>query len=89
MLIFCPPFCICSEADEIHKICSVIGSPTEDSWAEGLKLASNIIYQFPEVGSSFLAIMIFFLADCFFQLKYGVIEMVAGDPVIFIFLLFY
>ncbi|KAI3692313.1 hypothetical protein L6452_32127 [Arctium lappa] len=37
-----------SEADEIYKICSVIGSPTESSWAEGLELASAINYQFPE-----------------------------------------
>ncbi|KAJ9537120.1 hypothetical protein OSB04_029853 [Centaurea solstitialis] len=37
-----------SEADEIYKICSVIGSPTEGSWAEGLELANTISYQFPE-----------------------------------------
>ncbi|XP_024995813.1 cyclin-dependent kinase F-4-like isoform X1 [Cynara cardunculus var. scolymus] len=37
-----------SEADEIYKICSVIGTPTESSWAEGLELASTISYQFPE-----------------------------------------
>ncbi|KAK9053398.1 hypothetical protein SSX86_030032 [Deinandra increscens subsp. villosa] len=36
-----------SEADEIYKICSVIGSPTESSWAEGLELASTINYLFP------------------------------------------
>lgn len=38
-----------SEADEIYKICSVIGSPTENLWAEGLHLASDINYQFPQV----------------------------------------
>ncbi|XP_022001875.1 cyclin-dependent kinase F-4 isoform X3 [Helianthus annuus] len=37
-----------SEADEIYKICSVIGSPTKSSWAEGLELASTINYLFPE-----------------------------------------
>ncbi|KAL6334198.1 hypothetical protein AAG906_006785 [Vitis piasezkii] len=31
-----------SEADEIYKICSVMGSPTWNSWAEGLKLFSSI-----------------------------------------------
>lgn len=41
--------CICSEADEIYKICSVIGSPTTESWADGLKLARDINYQFPQV----------------------------------------
>lgn len=38
-----------SEADEIYKICSVIGSPTVSVWAEGLELASVINYQFPQV----------------------------------------
>ncbi|XP_076959219.1 cyclin-dependent kinase F-4-like isoform X1 [Bidens hawaiensis] len=38
-----------SEADEIYKICSVIGSPTKSSWAEGLGLASSINYLFPEL----------------------------------------
>ncbi|ESQ55462.1 hypothetical protein EUTSA_v10027028mg [Eutrema salsugineum] len=38
-----------SEADEIYKICSVIGSPTEEIWLEGLKLANTINYQFPEL----------------------------------------
>ncbi|KAI3724420.1 hypothetical protein L2E82_36195 [Cichorium intybus] len=37
-----------SEADEIYKICSVIGSPTESTWHEGLELANTINYQFPE-----------------------------------------
>ncbi|KAM1724964.1 hypothetical protein ACFX11_023353 [Malus domestica] len=37
-----------SEADEVYKICSVIGSPTKDSWADGLRLASDINYQFPQ-----------------------------------------
>lgn len=42
-------FNVCSEADEIYKICSVIGSPTEETWLEGLNLASVINYQFPQV----------------------------------------
>ncbi|KVH88686.1 hypothetical protein Ccrd_026102 [Cynara cardunculus var. scolymus] len=42
----------CIEADEIYKICSVIGSLTESSWAEGLELASTIGYLFPEVTNS-------------------------------------
>lgn len=39
----------CSEVDEIHKICSVLGSPNEDSWAEGLQLADFMKHQFPQV----------------------------------------
>lgn len=39
----------CSEADEIYKICSVIGTPSKREWAQGLQLASAINYQFPQV----------------------------------------
>ncbi|CAN7027122.1 unnamed protein product [Brassica rapa subsp. trilocularis] len=44
-----PLFPGASEADEIHKICSVIGSPTEHTWLEGLNLASVLNYQFPQL----------------------------------------
>ncbi|GKA05639.1 cyclin-dependent kinase F-4-like protein isoform X1, partial [Tanacetum coccineum] len=37
-----------SKADEIYKICSVIGSLTEFTRREGLERSSKIIYQFPE-----------------------------------------
>lgn len=40
-----------SEADEIYKICCVIGCPTNSEWAEGLKLASTINYHFPQVSA--------------------------------------
>lgn len=43
-----------SEADEIHKICSVIGSPTKLEWSEGLELASTINFQFPQVDGAYL-----------------------------------
>lgn len=43
----------CSEADEIYKICCVIGSPTKSDWSEGLELASAINYQFPQVSILF------------------------------------
>lgn len=48
---------MCSEADEIYKICNIIGSPTKDSWADGLNLARAINYQFPQVR--------FIYTDCF------------------------
>lgn len=35
--------------DEIYKICSVIGTPDQGSWAEGLELAEGMKYQFPQV----------------------------------------
>ncbi|KAL5724615.1 cyclin-dependent kinase [Ranunculus cassubicifolius] len=47
-----------SEADEIYKICSVIGSPTQNTWAEGLQLANAIKYQFPQFKSVHLSVLI-------------------------------
>ncbi|XP_019055924.1 PREDICTED: cyclin-dependent kinase F-4-like isoform X2 [Nelumbo nucifera] len=47
-----------SEADEIYKICSVIGSPNQNSWAEGLQLANLIKYQFPQFPSVYLSALI-------------------------------
>lgn len=54
----------CSEADEIYKICSVIGSPTKDTWADGLHLARDINYQFPRVSFAFLFSCMYFLCMC-------------------------
>ncbi|KAL8159918.1 hypothetical protein V2J09_001455 [Rumex salicifolius] len=38
-----------NEADEVYKICSVLGTPTEATWAHGLRLARSINYQFPQL----------------------------------------
>ncbi|KAI3918834.1 hypothetical protein MKX01_042154 [Papaver californicum] len=38
-----------TEADKLYKICSVIGSPNQESWAEGLQLAKSINFQFPQL----------------------------------------
>ena len=37
-----------SSAEVMHRICSVIGSPTETTWEVGLYLADMINYRFPE-----------------------------------------
>jgi protein kinase len=37
-----------SEADEIYKICSVLGTPTAHSWKQGLALAQNMNFKFPQ-----------------------------------------
>ncbi|KAK6158517.1 hypothetical protein DH2020_005831 [Rehmannia glutinosa] len=47
-----------SEADEIYKICCVIGSPTKSEWTEGLELASAINYQFPQVAGVHLSVLL-------------------------------
>ncbi|KAL5550831.1 hypothetical protein UlMin_001007 [Ulmus minor] len=53
-----PLFPGASEADEIYKICSVIGSPSKDSWADGFRLASDINYQFPQFPGVNLSVVI-------------------------------
>jgi len=37
-----------SEPDEIFKICSVLGTPTHETWEEGMKLASGLAFKFPQ-----------------------------------------
>ncbi|MCL7032298.1 hypothetical protein MKW94_030709 [Papaver nudicaule] len=48
-----------TEADELYKICSVIGSPNQESWAKGLQFAKSINFQFPQLpGVSDLSVLI-------------------------------
>ncbi|PSR91717.1 Cyclin-dependent kinase [Actinidia chinensis var. chinensis] len=51
------------EADEIYKICNVIGTPTARDWPEGLKLASAINYQFPQLAGVHLSALISSVSD--------------------------
>lgn len=37
-----------SEADEIYKICAIMGSPTMRTWPEGIKLAAQMQFRFPQ-----------------------------------------
>ncbi|XP_012574599.1 cyclin-dependent kinase F-4 [Cicer arietinum] len=53
-----PLFPGASEADEIFKICGVIGTPTTESWADGLKLARDINYHFPQLAGVNLSALI-------------------------------
>uniref|UniRef100_A0A914UIW0 non-specific serine/threonine protein kinase n=1 Tax=Plectus sambesii TaxID=2011161 RepID=A0A914UIW0_9BILA len=36
-----------SEIDQIFKICSILGTPSKDEWAEGYQLASAMNFRFP------------------------------------------
>lgn len=47
-----------SEADEIYKICSVLGSPSRQSWPEGMKLATKMNFRFPQFSRTPLAQLI-------------------------------
>ena len=37
-----------SEQDELYKICSVNGTPNQQTWPEGMKLASQMGFRFPQ-----------------------------------------
>lgn len=37
-----------SESDQLYKICSVIGAPSQQDWPEGHKLAAKIGFKFPQ-----------------------------------------
>ncbi|KAF3447888.1 hypothetical protein FNV43_RR08595 [Rhamnella rubrinervis] len=72
-----PLFPGASEADEIYKICSVIGSPTKESWAEGLHLARDINYQFPQSSGVHLSALIQSASDDAISL---IASLCAWDP---------
>jgi len=44
-----------SETDQIYKICSILGTPTHTTWAEGYKLAAQIGFTFPQFNPTSLA----------------------------------
>jgi|Transcript_104724 protein kinase len=45
---FRPLFPGSSESDQLFKICSVLGTPSQAAWPEGHKLASKINFRFPQ-----------------------------------------
>ncbi|KAI3920602.1 hypothetical protein MKW98_020503 [Papaver atlanticum] len=55
---FRPLFPGLDRADQLYKICSVIGSPTYESWVEGIQLANSCGYKFPRVHPYGLSTMI-------------------------------
>lgn len=44
-----------SETDELYKICSVIGTPNNQTWPEGLQLANSLRFNFPECPQTYLS----------------------------------
>ena len=44
-----------SETDQIHKICSVLGSPNQHTFPEGMKLAAKMGFTFPQYVATPLA----------------------------------
>eukprot|EP00750_Incisomonas_marina_P020148 INCI3761.1.p1 GENE.INCI3761.1~~INCI3761.1.p1 ORF type:complete len:399 (-),score=67.12 INCI3761.1:1295-2491(-) len=41
-----------SEADEIYKVCSVLGSPNRNIWPEGMQLAAKMNFRFPQFSAT-------------------------------------
>ncbi len=52
LFILRPLFPGSSEADQLHKICSLLGSPTPLIWPEGIKLATQMRFNFPQITST-------------------------------------
>lgn len=44
---FRPLFPGASESDQLYKICSVLGTPSQSEWTEGHRLATKINFRFP------------------------------------------
>ena len=49
MITGSPLFPGSSEEEQIYKICSVLGTPTKEMWEEGILLANQLHFQFPQV----------------------------------------
>ncbi len=47
-----PLACSAWQADQLYKLCSVMGTPTQQTWAEGLQLAGNMSFRFPQVATT-------------------------------------
>eukprot|EP00250_Pteridium_aquilinum_P003706 c14011_g1_i1 orf=736-2166(+) len=55
LFTLCPLFPGISETDELYKICSVIGTPNDQTWPEGLQLASSLRFTFPKCPRTYLS----------------------------------
>ena len=66
-----------TEVEQMYKICSVLGTPTSSTWNEGLRLAAQIGFTFPQLPSANLATLIPNASDDAIQLM---TEMLRFDP---------
>eukprot|EP01105_Mastigella_eilhardi_P022791 TRINITY_DN5669_c0_g1_i1.p1 TRINITY_DN5669_c0_g1~~TRINITY_DN5669_c0_g1_i1.p1 ORF type:complete len:494 (-),score=118.95 TRINITY_DN5669_c0_g1_i1:75-1556(-) len=53
-----PLFPGANETDQIFKTCSVLGTPTQQTWPDGLKLAAAMNFKFPQVAGTPLKVLI-------------------------------
>eukprot|EP00003_Mantamonas_plastica_P011821 TRINITY_DN2176_c1_g1_i1.p1 TRINITY_DN2176_c1_g1~~TRINITY_DN2176_c1_g1_i1.p1 ORF type:complete len:618 (-),score=207.85 TRINITY_DN2176_c1_g1_i1:119-1972(-) len=66
-----------SEADEIFKICSVLGTPSYQTWPQGLKLASAMHFKLPQMVGTPLAQLVPQASSEAIDLMY---QLMAYDP---------
>lgn len=66
-----------SEVDQMFKICSVLGTPTQADWPEGFKLASQMGYRWPQLVPTKLETIVHNAGPDGIQLMYG---MMTWDP---------
>jgi len=66
-----------SELEQMYKICSVLGTPTQTTWSEGCRLAAQIGFSFPQCTAVNLATLIPNACDDAIQL---LTEMLRFDP---------
>lgn len=53
-----PLFPGASESDQLYKICTVLGTPKQEQWSEGLKLAAKIGYRWPTMVPTNLSVLV-------------------------------
>eukprot|EP00939_MAST-03C_sp_MAST-3C-sp1_P002720 g2720.t1 len=66
-----------SEADEIYKICSVLGSPTKSVWEDGMRLAQTMNFRFPQFSPTSLKTLIPHASDTAIQVM---LDLLRWDP---------
>ena len=49
LIMLRPLFPGASESDELHRITAVLGTPTAETWKDGLRQAASINYRFPKL----------------------------------------
>ena len=49
LILLRPLFPGASESDELHRITAVLGTPTPETWKDGLRQAASINYRFPKL----------------------------------------
>ena len=73
LMLLSPLFPGVNEEDEIVRICHILGSPTDKTWKEGMELANQLHFKFPDIvlfdTMDFTISMIIIIFSMFFQIQ--------------------